>query len=124
VPMPCSFSTERLHHDVRPSGPQPGRAGPCSHPVCGAVRRLPVAFGWLTLARRSRYRARAAARANPAGDPPGRGAGAAGGQPGADHQDRLLLALSLTIEGDQITGYELTGAPARLRHLDLAVLAA
>jgi RNA polymerase sigma-70 factor (ECF subfamily) len=36
----------------------------------------------------------------------------------------LLLALSLTIEGDQIAGYELIGDPARLRHLDLAVLAA
>jgi hypothetical protein len=46
------------------------------------------------------------------------------GQRGADHQDHLLLALSLTIEGDQITGYELIGAPTRLRHLDLAVLAA
>ena len=29
----------------------------------------------------------------------------------------LLLALSLTIEGDQITGYELIGDPTRLRHL-------
>lgn len=37
---------------------------------------------------------------------------------------QLLLALSLTIEGDQITGYELIGDPARLHHLDLAVLAA
>ncbi|GAA1245211.1 sigma-70 family RNA polymerase sigma factor [Kitasatospora nipponensis] len=37
---------------------------------------------------------------------------------------RLLLALTLTIEGDRITAYEVLADPARLRRLELAVLAA
>ncbi|MEU4493739.1 sigma-70 family RNA polymerase sigma factor [Streptomyces sp. NPDC023998] len=35
---------------------------------------------------------------------------------------RLLLVLTLTIEGEKITEYEVIAAPARLRQLDLAVL--
>ncbi|MFJ6185021.1 sigma-70 family RNA polymerase sigma factor [Streptomyces sp. NPDC092295] len=35
---------------------------------------------------------------------------------------RLLLALTFTIEGERITGYEVIAAPARLRRLELAVL--
>ncbi|MFV8128745.1 sigma-70 family RNA polymerase sigma factor [Streptomyces syringium] len=35
---------------------------------------------------------------------------------------RLLLALTLTIENDRITAYEVIADPARLRRLDLAVL--
>jgi RNA polymerase sigma-70 factor (ECF subfamily) len=34
---------------------------------------------------------------------------------------RLLTALTFTVSGDQITGYELIADPARLRQLDLAV---
>jgi RNA polymerase sigma-70 factor (ECF subfamily) len=36
---------------------------------------------------------------------------------------RLLLALTIAIDGEQITGYELIGDPTQLQHLDLAVLA-
>ena len=35
---------------------------------------------------------------------------------------RLLLAVTVAIEGEQITGYELIADPVRLRQLDLAVL--
>ena len=35
---------------------------------------------------------------------------------------RLLTALTFTVSGDQITGYQLIADPARLRQLDLAVL--
>ncbi|MEV4974828.1 sigma-70 family RNA polymerase sigma factor [Streptomyces scopuliridis] len=35
---------------------------------------------------------------------------------------RLLLALTLTIEGERITGYEVIADPARLQRLELAVL--
>ncbi|MFC9650773.1 sigma-70 family RNA polymerase sigma factor [Streptomyces sp. NPDC056937] len=35
---------------------------------------------------------------------------------------RLLLALTFTIEGERITGYEVIAAPARLQRLELAVL--
>ncbi|MEU8782283.1 sigma factor [Streptomyces sp. NPDC048637] len=35
---------------------------------------------------------------------------------------RLLLALTLTVEGERITTYEVIADPARLRQLDLAVL--
>ncbi|MEC3980568.1 sigma-70 family RNA polymerase sigma factor [Amycolatopsis sp. H20-H5] len=35
---------------------------------------------------------------------------------------RLLTVLTLTVEGDRITGYEVIADPARLRRLDLAVL--
>jgi RNA polymerase sigma-70 factor (ECF subfamily) len=35
---------------------------------------------------------------------------------------RLQLALTVTIEGERIAGYELIADPARLRQLDLAVL--
>lgn len=35
---------------------------------------------------------------------------------------RLLLALAVTVEGDQITGYDVIADPARLRRLHLAVL--
>jgi RNA polymerase sigma-70 factor (ECF subfamily) len=35
---------------------------------------------------------------------------------------RLLLALTFTIEGEKIAGYELVADPARLQQLDLAVL--
>lgn len=36
---------------------------------------------------------------------------------------RLLLVLTITIDGEQITGYELIGDPTQLQHLDLALLA-
>lgn len=35
---------------------------------------------------------------------------------------RLLLALTLTVEGERITAYEVIADPIRLRRLDLAVL--
>ncbi len=35
---------------------------------------------------------------------------------------RLLLALTFTIEGEKIVGYELIAEPTRLQQLDLAVL--
>jgi hypothetical protein len=35
---------------------------------------------------------------------------------------RLLLAVTVTIEGEWVSGYELIGDPTRLQHLDLAVL--
>jgi RNA polymerase sigma-70 factor (ECF subfamily) len=35
---------------------------------------------------------------------------------------RLLIALTLTVEGDRITAYEVIADPVRLRRLDLAVL--
>jgi RNA polymerase sigma-70 factor (ECF subfamily) len=35
---------------------------------------------------------------------------------------RLLLALTVTVEGDRIAAYEVFADPARLRQLDLAVL--
>lgn len=39
-------------------------------------------------------------------------------------EGRLRLALTFTIDGDRITGYELIAEPARLRGLELAVLEA
>jgi len=47
-----------------------------------------------------------------------------GGRAGAlvAPRGRLALALTFTIAGDRITGYEVIAEPARLRELDLAVL--